>query len=796
MKKIFFWLLCVLIHSSAYNQTWQRSIGPAGAWIWDIEKLNNKFIAATSQGLYKSFDQGETWQIDTSGIPPFIVIRDLAKKGNIVVAATSRGMYRSADGGNTWQISQYLEYAYYVLANDNVFLMQSYNGFTYSSVDGISWTYLNLGGNRIGKNGNTLFVANGINLKRSLDNGQTWTTVYTQQGGYNHIAGDGDVLLVSAVQAGFLRSTDNGSSFTAITSGLPAPGATGLMNVTAVGFDKDTIYAGIETFPHQIFVSRDKGLTWNNLNTRRSQKIPATKFYIDTSFMMAGSEMGIFKSSDRGLTWGFSADQGINNTEVNDILPLSNQQWFLAVGSSTEFGGAYGVVKTMNGGQNFQVPNDSAFDPFSNTKLITRVGNAMLLVNDFTMFRSVDNGNTWMSKAGLGFTPISFFVNGTRVFAGTDFQGLWYSDDFGAAWQSVLPNTVSVNGICRQGSVLFIATNGYVRKSVDGGLTWTISSNGIPATGNVVAIAANDNYVFCAVQSAGYSAIYRSADNGNTWTAISTSLPSSLYKAMAVKNDTIVIGSNIAGSDFNNTQLFRSTDNGNNWQDFSNGMYIKSDILLLKFMGDVLVAGTESAGLWINRLEPVVASPRIESLQCANTSGIDTATKGIFYYAGINIPYMGGNGFRHEDTLVFSSTQVAGLTATIMPDSLVRGSGLLKVMVSGIPDNAGLANFNIDFLGKNCQLQVPVKSQLEPDSIQSVNLFRMSSKQWKLTFGKPYSGGYNLLMYDASGKLVYKLSGQGEKVLLDLASLPAGIYSLLLKDKSMKSRALKRVVLY
>jgi len=57
------------------------------------------------------------------------------------------------------------------------------------------------------------------------------------------------------------------------------------------------------------------------------------------------------------------------------------------------------------------------------------------------------------------------------------------------------------------------------------------------------------------------------------------------------------------------------------------------------------------------------------------------------------------------------STGVGGLTATLAPSTLAIGSGSVVFNISGAAGgNQGTASFNIDFLGKQCTLSLPVEA--------------------------------------------------------------------------------------
>jgi uncharacterized protein (TIGR02145 family) len=74
-----------------------------------------------------------------------------------------------------------------------------------------------------------------------------------------------------------------------------------------------------------------------------------------------------------------------------------------------------------------------------------------------------------------------------------------------------------------------------------------------------------------------------------------------------------------------------------------------------------------------------------------------------------SIFYTGGGGGNHNGQTV-SSSGVTGLTATLLPGSLVNGSGTLTYNISGTPSTSGIANFAINIGGQTCALTRTVNS--------------------------------------------------------------------------------------
>ncbi len=88
------------------GQTWQSS-GPTFAW--DFGFSTNKVWAATSDGLFASPDQGETWE-ETIVEDPFLrdrlrgIFAGAVALGDTIWVGAENGLGRSTDEGETWRI--------------------------------------------------------------------------------------------------------------------------------------------------------------------------------------------------------------------------------------------------------------------------------------------------------------------------------------------------------------------------------------------------------------------------------------------------------------------------------------------------------------------------------------------------------------------------------------------------------------------------------------------------------------------------------------------------------------------
>jgi uncharacterized protein (TIGR02145 family) len=73
----------------------------------------------------------------------------------------------------------------------------------------------------------------------------------------------------------------------------------------------------------------------------------------------------------------------------------------------------------------------------------------------------------------------------------------------------------------------------------------------------------------------------------------------------------------------------------------------------------------------------------------------------------VSLPYTGGNG-GFQATLVYNSTGVTGLTATMSSVLIANGSGNLVFTISGTPSAGGMANFAVSIGGQSCTFFVTV----------------------------------------------------------------------------------------
>ena len=98
-----------VIRSADDGETWETVISEGGAGI-DIAPIDGGFAAITfntqseTRRVRVSYDGGKTWQAIDAGLPPSMKISSIIQAGDTFFCGHPNGIYRSGDKGETWQL--------------------------------------------------------------------------------------------------------------------------------------------------------------------------------------------------------------------------------------------------------------------------------------------------------------------------------------------------------------------------------------------------------------------------------------------------------------------------------------------------------------------------------------------------------------------------------------------------------------------------------------------------------------------------------------------------------------------
>ncbi len=200
-----------IMRSTDGGATWTASdsgLGTpfSGAYqtIYCIKAVDSVIFAGTSSnGIFKSTDNGQTWAASNNGINYGTSVTALVVSGPNIIAGTQSGMYLSSDNGASW------------IANDSGLVNTSpyYSGAPYI-------TSLAAVGSRV------YAGAYGSQVYLSEDNGMSWIYIGSGvpgsgQSGVGVAAVDTNLVVVD--DNGVFQTTNDGTSWSNITSNLPNP---------------------------------------------------------------------------------------------------------------------------------------------------------------------------------------------------------------------------------------------------------------------------------------------------------------------------------------------------------------------------------------------------------------------------------------------------------------------------------------------------------------------------------------------------------------------------------------------
>jgi photosystem II stability/assembly factor-like uncharacterized protein len=410
---------------------------------------------------------------------------------------------------------------------------------------------------------------------------------------------------------GVYYSTDNGTTWSERNNGL------GDQTVYSLASHGSKIYAG--TY-NGLFVSADGGASWSNVIINGYNLYYVRCVASSGQALFVGTSDSLMKSDDNGQTWR-TVLITYYSAECRTIAFNGSEVW---VGVTD-----YAIYKSTDNGENFDFidlfdVNLSLFETF-----LFR-GSEVLANCDGKIMESTDGGLTWYDKDnGIPYAGVTALAsNGNRIYAGLmnyyldpDYGGIYYSDNEGADWSLLGMKGDWISAIGFSGSRIIAGSNyNGTFRSEDGGVTWTDSNNGMVRIG-IKSFIISGNAIY-AVSSGGW--IYRSADMGNNWKHVGNGIPTDqTLKSIAANGNTLfaggydiyrsadngqswsvvlsasaqvtcfaVAGSKIFAGMINGQGVFLSSDNGNTWTSSNNGLQNKN-VYSLATHENTIFAGTD-----------------------------------------------------------------------------------------------------------------------------------------------------------------------------------------------------------
>ena len=532
------------------------SIGPEGGEITALAVASGSpatVYAGTRGGIYKSVDHGQSWKPSSRGMTNVSIaalVSDPADPDTprALLAGTAGGLFRSIDGAGTWQpvpLTAGDSSAILSLAVDAADPRTLYAGIdpgspadhlVRSTDGGASWEVVPFPGERpqaLAASGPLVLAGTFAGLSRSTDGGASWTDVPAVHRDVRTLYLRG-LLVLAGTTSGIFHNLDGGATWSAASAGIPSPETAQASTFAADPIHPWIFYAGISRFGgSDVFKSADRGGHWRPVSTGLTQRgvlalaVDAAGDPETPSSVYAGTQLdGVFRSFDGATSW-HAANHGLRAAAVRSVaVDPTRPRRLYAVAVN-------GIFRSGNGGATWTRLRS---DPWGKIA-IDPTGAVYALTGNLGLARSRDAGVTWTSidpglpgEAAFAFDP----AHPNVLFAG----GHWVlarSRNAGAAWSHVDMSCMDVQSldVVAPTGEAYVAgfdgcrfNGGGVRRSLDGGVTWTDVSANLPPPRFIQTFAADPRtpaHLFAGGWPTGAAlrgAGFRSTDRGASWSRL------------------------------------------------------------------------------------------------------------------------------------------------------------------------------------------------------------------------------------------------------------------------------------
>ncbi len=650
-------------------------------------------------------------------------------------------------------------------------------------------------------------------LFRSADGGVTWAPVGAAalgQSGIRAVAvapSNGAVVYVATERAGVFRSADRGASWGPASAGLPSSGASApVVNALAVDpADPLRVWAGLggSTFTGQprLYRSIDGGASWAVTGPAELADISINALITagpgsPPALLAATSRMGVWSSTDGGLTWEKEGDAGLDGLEVYDValdtsvsaagssaragaLALQWREWAATGGGGykkeplnpwsflNELPTYLRQIKPMELGT---APPPTPSPTSDSPEPAGRATSPRVYAATTTsgVYRSDDSGATWgPANGGLPVRSITCLEQPDVdsidiVLAGTEGGGVYRTTSGGASWTRTSAGlaAASVTALAvdpGSAATLYAGTaGGGVLKSVDGGTSWAPAAVGDLVYRDFdphVTALAIDPDVPATLYAATGQAAYTSTSGGAAWSRLTPPAPLSFPQVVAIEPGRTAVW--VGGFD----GVARSTDGGATWTSPTDGFNRR--VLSLAFdpgAAQTVYAGTDRTGVWkssnagatwveVNndggagwvrsgRIVALAVDPAHPGTVYAGVDGraVWKSTDGGGSWSPVSQGLVDPNtlSYATPTALAFDPHDPAALYATVGRSSFFSGGGELAGIYRTTDGGASWARFGDGLAGR-------VLLSLTPDPTTAGRLYVGSSGAGAFRLGPPAS---------------------------------------------------------
>lgn len=353
---------------------------------------------------------------------------------------------------------------------------------------------------------------------------------------------DSNLLYLGSRSGGFWRSIDGGANWTVTTDSLFAGGVN---TFTVSPTNSDSILINVRNSrngtSHGIYRSTNGGISWTATNFNPTQVGfggLGTSFQIldiayhprVPSLVFIATNEGLFKSSNNLSSWS----RALNQDDINQIAFHPTNDSILYVYNTAGTATANQIYRSTNQGNTYSLTNSVQGNNFNKSVVIATspvCPSCVYFASDNGVWLSKDEGQNFQFLSNptescdafsvsdldtsimiYGYVDLENSTDGGKNFTRTTRWSLGNTNGAGNGNAASYQNSTNYihadlrNSICVNG-VFYVATDGFIAKSNDHGVNWTILSEG---TG------IRENYSLGTSQSNHYRTICGSQDNGTS----------------------------------------------------------------------------------------------------------------------------------------------------------------------------------------------------------------------------------------------------------------------------------------
>ena len=404
------------------------------------------------------------------------------------------------------------------------------------------------------------------------------------------------IIFAGSAGGGIWKTKDAGANWQSVATGFPLMG---VPSIVINPSNTNIIYAGTGeiyrldstgttpnpnnfglnvwkargTYGLGILKSTDGGVTWKKVMDKKMADMFGIQMLkldpVNPDIVYACATDGLYRSNDAGATW----TNILPKTYVSDVVinKSNTSQIVAAVGN---FSNTYkGIYRSTNGGSSWvkiasALP--ASFQGFIRLDNLTSAGNENTIVASIgvsetsttELYRSTDFGSTWTGLNSTGHTKWQYWCahdvainpsnTGNMVFGGVNLFAFTTSTakngNVTTSSSEIGANVVhddihDIKFDPSNSSIIYIACDGGIYKSTDGGTTFSQKNNGLNATQFYASVGVSVTDSKLIVGGLQDNGVIKTTDGGVTWTTMPGSYGDGSACLIDPKNDNNILAS-------------------------------------------------------------------------------------------------------------------------------------------------------------------------------------------------------------------------------------------------------------